>query len=242
MKEEIIRCGSDSSYFMKNYCIIDHPVRGAIPFDLYNYQERLLKSFSAKGRFQVVKARQQGFDTIIAGYMLWASMFHAQRVGLVLSQKSTMARSIQEKIRNMYRRLPSWLQITKVQKDNKSNIVFMNGSSIFADNTNPIPHYNDNIDFLYIQEACDIKNMKQIWECFLPTIVCTNSKVVIASTPSEGPSWFKNKIEENKKDKYFEEIKLDWRAHPEWNLSWFRNMSKILSEKQVKEALLANFT
>ena len=42
IKIEYQKCASDPIYFMKKYCMIQHPVRGKIPFHLYQFQERTL--------------------------------------------------------------------------------------------------------------------------------------------------------------------------------------------------------
>ncbi len=40
--EEYRKCALDPIYFMKKYCIIQHPTRGKIPFHLYEFQENCL--------------------------------------------------------------------------------------------------------------------------------------------------------------------------------------------------------
>jgi hypothetical protein len=42
---EYKRCASDPIYFMRKYCMIQHPVRGKIPFHLYPFQEETLVDF-----------------------------------------------------------------------------------------------------------------------------------------------------------------------------------------------------
>ena len=43
--EEYRKCALDPIYFMKKYCIIQHPVRGKIPFHLFPFQEDCLTDF-----------------------------------------------------------------------------------------------------------------------------------------------------------------------------------------------------
>jgi ribosomal protein L25 (general stress protein Ctc) len=42
---ELQKCAHDPVYFMKNYMMVMHPVKGTIPFDLYSYQEEAVKAF-----------------------------------------------------------------------------------------------------------------------------------------------------------------------------------------------------
>ena len=45
IKDEYIKCAQDPVYFMRKYCQIQHPTRGRIPFNLYQFQERSLEQF-----------------------------------------------------------------------------------------------------------------------------------------------------------------------------------------------------
>ena len=43
--QEIIKCGKDPAYFFNKYLRIQHPVRGLIPFDTYDFQNDCVKQF-----------------------------------------------------------------------------------------------------------------------------------------------------------------------------------------------------
>ena len=45
IKREYLKCVSDPSHFMRKYCTIQHPTKGKIKFDLYNFQEEMLSTF-----------------------------------------------------------------------------------------------------------------------------------------------------------------------------------------------------
>ena len=45
IKQEYIKCASDPVYFMKKYCVIQHPIQGKIPFHLYYFQEKPFRCF-----------------------------------------------------------------------------------------------------------------------------------------------------------------------------------------------------
>ena len=76
---EIIRCGKDPSYFIKKYARIQHPLKGTIPFDLYDFQENCLSSFQ-DNRFNIVlKSRQMGLSTVAAAYATWLAIFYKDK-------------------------------------------------------------------------------------------------------------------------------------------------------------------
>ena len=87
VKEQYRKCAQDPVYFMRKFCKIQHPTRGKIPFDLYDFQEGVLNDFK-DNRFNVVlKSRQLGISTLVAGYSLWKMIFHADFNVLVIATK-----------------------------------------------------------------------------------------------------------------------------------------------------------
>ena len=66
IKKEYQKCAKDPIYFLKKYCVVQHPIKGKVPFHLWSYQEESLKVFE-KHRFNIVlKARQLGLSTFSA--------------------------------------------------------------------------------------------------------------------------------------------------------------------------------
>ena len=56
IKEEYVKCAFDPAYFMREYCFIQHPIRGKIKFDLYDYQERVMADFKDHDYNIILKA------------------------------------------------------------------------------------------------------------------------------------------------------------------------------------------
>ena len=46
IKKEYIKCAQDPVYFLKKYGMIQHPMKGKVPFNLYDFQEKTLSEFS----------------------------------------------------------------------------------------------------------------------------------------------------------------------------------------------------
>ena len=40
IKKEYVKCAQDPIYFMKKYCVVQHPMKGKVPFHLFEYQEQ----------------------------------------------------------------------------------------------------------------------------------------------------------------------------------------------------------
>ncbi len=57
---ELEKCSEDPVYFIQNYCIIQHPVKGPVPFELYDYQIEMIRAFEKNRQCIVLSARQTG--------------------------------------------------------------------------------------------------------------------------------------------------------------------------------------
>ena len=58
--EEMQKCYADPVYFIKNYVKIVHSTRGIIPFELYSYQENMIRAYHEEQYTIVLTARQTG--------------------------------------------------------------------------------------------------------------------------------------------------------------------------------------
>ena len=125
------RSVSDPIYFMKKYCMIQHPVRGKIPFHLYPFQEKTLTEFTENRYNIVLKSRQTGISTLVAGFSLWKMLFNQDFNVLVIATKQEVLKNLVTKVRVMNDFLPSWLKQTTVE-DNKLSLRYSNGSQVKA--------------------------------------------------------------------------------------------------------------
>ena len=132
---EIVKAGKEPSYFINNYAKIPHPLRGLIPFKLYDFQEQLLNDFNDH-RFNVIlKARQLGISTISAAYIAWLMMFHRDKNILVIATKFGTAANLVKKVKAIIKYLPPWMKIANIEIDNRTSFELSNGSQIKASST-----------------------------------------------------------------------------------------------------------
>ena len=102
IKKQYLMCAKDPAYFMKKYCMVQHPMKGKVPFHLYEYQEKSLQTFEDH-RFNIIlKARQLGLSTLTAGYSLWMMTFHSDKNILVIATKQDTAKNLVTKVRVMH--------------------------------------------------------------------------------------------------------------------------------------------
>ena len=131
IKTEYVKCALDPVYFMREYCFIQHPVKGKMKFDLYPFQEKTLRDFKEHDYNVILKARQLGISTLSAGYSLWLMNFHADKNILVIATKQEVAKNLVTKVRVMHKELPNWLK-QGCAEDNNLSLRDNNGSQIKA--------------------------------------------------------------------------------------------------------------
>lgn len=58
--QELKKCYQDPVHFIKNYVRIVHPTKGTVKFELYDYQEDMIRAFHEERYTIVLSARQTG--------------------------------------------------------------------------------------------------------------------------------------------------------------------------------------
>lgn len=150
--QEIIKCGKDATYFIKNYAKIQHPTRGLIKFETYPFQDDCVKSFE-ENRFNIVlKSRQLGLSTITAAYAVWYAIFKKDKNILVIATKLSTAMNFIKKVKTVLDNLPKWLLLTSFDPT-KQSIRFHNGSVITAVPTSPDAGRSEALSLLIVDEC-----------------------------------------------------------------------------------------
>ena len=132
--QEYIKCSNDPIYFIKNYVKIVAVDQGLVPFNMYNYQESLIKTLH-DNRFVIGKLpRQTGKTTTVGSYLLHYVLFNQNVNVAILANKQATAIEILSRIKMAFEYLPKWLQQGVVEW-NKGSIMLENGSKILASAT-----------------------------------------------------------------------------------------------------------
>ena len=240
IKKEYIKCAQDPAYFMKKYCMIQHPIRGKIPFELYDFQEKSVNEFH-QNRFNVIlKARQLGISTLTAGYSLWMMTFHQDKNILVIATKQEVAKNLVTKVRVMHANLPSWLKQRCVE-DNKLNLRYMNGSQIKAVSSGPEAARSEALSLLILDEAAFIDKIDEIWTAAQQTLT-TGGSCIALSTPNGVGNWFhKTWVDAEEGRGMFNPIKLHWTVHPDREQEWRDEQDKLLGPSSAAQECDCDF-
>ena len=238
--EEYKKCAVDPIHFMKKYCMIQHPVRGKIPFQLFPFQEKTLTQFK-DNRFNVVlKSRQTGISTLCAGFSLWKMIFNSDFNVLVIATKQEVAKNLVTKVRVMHDLLPTWLKGGSME-DNKLSLRLQNGSQIKAIASSPDAGRSEALSLLIFDEAAFIDDIDEIWVAAQSTL-STGGSCIALSTPNGVGNWFHQTwlgAEESRNP--FNTIRLHWTVHPERDQKWRAQQEELLGIKKAAQECDCDF-
>jgi len=241
IEAEVKRCGKDPIYFISTYCKISHPDRGLIPFQTYDFQDQLLDDFN-DFRFNVVlKARQLGISTIVAGYVAWLMMFRREKTVMVVATKFKVAANLVKKVKKMIGHLPTWLCLAKISVNNEASFKLSNGSEISASATSSDSGRSEALSLLVLDEAAFIEGLAEMWAAVFPTL-STGGRCIALSTPNGVGNWFHQTYTEAESGQNtFHPVLLPWDVHPERDQEWFDDVTKNMSDREMAQEYLCNF-
>ncbi len=241
IKKEYLKCAKEPQYFMKKYCVVQHPMRGKVPFHLYPFQENTLKSFMNDKYTIVLKSRQLGLSTLSAGYALWLMTFHSDKNILVIATKQETAKNLVTKVRVMHKELPSWLKSNCVE-DNKLSLKYENGSQVKAVSSNTDAARSEALSLLLIDEAAFIDKIDEIWTSAQQTLA-TGGKAIMLSTPNGVGNLFHRlwcEAEEGDGSEW-NFVRLPWELHPERDQTWRTKQDDLLGPKMAAQECDCDF-
>lgn len=239
--KELIKCGKDPSYFIKKYVKIQHPTRGLVKFDTYDFQDECLGDFN-EHRFNIIlKSRQLGISTLTAAYAVWLAYFYKDKNVLVIATKLAVAQNFIKKVKTAIRSLPPWMNLTEVVGSNKQGVEFSNGSQIKAVPTSDDAGRSEALSLLIIDEAAFIRNFDELWMGLYSTL-STGGRAIVLSTPNGvGDKYHELCVKSEAGENEFNFIKLLWDVHPERDSEWFDTETKNMSKKQIAQELMCDF-
>ena len=221
-------------YFVRNFFYIQHPVKGKVKFEPYEYQIGLLDSYH-NYRFNVnMMPRQSGKTTCASGYLLWFAMFHPDQTILVAAHKYTGSQEIMQRIRYGYELCPDHIR-AGVTNYNKGSIEFENGSRIVSATTTGNTGRGMSISLLYCDEFAFVQPniATEFWTSISPTLA-TGGRAIITSTPNSDEDEFAiiwkesqdlfdeygNEKEERTGRNGFHGYRSEWSDHPDRDEQW----------------------
>lgn len=254
--EHFLKCSDPNTgyqHFLENFFYIQHPTRGSMLYQPYDYQTDLAYTFH-NYRFCInLLSRQLGKSTTAAGYLLWYAMFIPDSTILIAAHKFAGAFEIMSRVRYAYEACPDYIR-AGVTTYNKGSIDFDNGSRIISSATTQNTGRGLSITLLYLDEFAFVRPSiaQEFWTSITPTL-STGGKAIITSTPNSDEDQFAqiwhgaNKCEDSFGNATelgvngFKAFKALWNQHPDRDEKWAEEMRSQLGEEKFQREMECQF-
>lgn len=234
--EEFVKCKMDPLYFLDNYAYTLNPIKGKVPFKLYDFQKRCINDFRDYVFNIILKPRQMGLSWLTAGYVLWLAIFHSEKNILMISIKENAAKRLLDKVKYIYANLPNFLK-PGYDEWVKTSIVFKNGSRIDSIPTSEDAGRSESVSLLVIDEAAFVRWIDEIWAAAFPTLSTGGQAILLSTANGMGNFFHQTWAKALKTYNDFHAILLHWRDHPDrddkWYLKQLRNLGKRRCAQEV---------
>ena len=233
---EYIKCKDDPIHFIKNYIKIVTVDEGLVDFDLWDFQEEMVKKFD-DDRFVICKMpRQTGKSTTIIAYLLHYVLFNEDVKVAILANKGVTARELLSRLQLAYEHLPLWLQQGVVEW-NKGNIELENGSKIMASATSSSAIRGGTFNIIFLDEFAFVPEniADEFFRAVYPTISSGNTtKVFIVSTPNGMNMFYKMWVDSVEGRSDYTPIDVHWSQVPGRDAVWKEQTIRNTSVDQFR--------
>lgn len=241
--DEYIKCAEDPVYFARKYIKIINVDKGLIPFDMWNFQERMLETFH-NNRFSICKLpRQVGKSTTSVAYILHQVLFNENFVVAILANRAPTARELLGKLKLAFEYLPMFLK-QGIKEWNKGSIWLANGSRVLADSTSGSSVRGFSFNLIFLDEFAFVPNniAEEFFNSTYPTISSgKTSKVVIVSTPNGMNLFYKMWTKAVEKQSTYVPIEIHWSMVPGRDEQWKEETIRNTSQRQFDQEFECEF-
>jgi hypothetical protein len=233
---EFLKCKEDPVYFAKNYIKIVSLDHGLVPFEMYPFQEKLVRNFH-ENRFNICKMpRQTGKSTTCVSYLLHYAVFNDNVNIAILANKASTARDLLGRLQLAYENLPKWMQ-QGIISWNKGSLELENGSKISSNSTSSSAVRGGSYNVIFLDEFAFIPNhiADDFFASVYPTISSGQStKVIIVSTPRGMNHFYRMWHDAEKGKNEYIPTDVHWSEVPGRDAAWKEQTIANTSEQQFK--------
>lgn len=243
--DEYVKCKMDVHHFAEKYCWVKGEKGEPVKLKLRDYQKEILDNFF-NNRFNILMASRQTGKTISSSIMmLHFVLFNNNKNVLVTANKLDTAVEVLDKMREIYQRLPFFLQ-QGILNWNQKFMVFENKSRIKGFATTKTASIGQSADFLYLDEFAYLPDniADKFYKSVFPTIAnIENSKIIITSTPNGFNLFHRLLMEaekpEGEKSSYVAN-RVYWWQVPKRFITYVRLLPKKLEEFNITSEEVLN--
>jgi hypothetical protein len=223
IKIEWLACSKSPIYFAHHYCrIYDAGAGEWVPFHLWREQARTMKILQEHDLVIILKARQLGLTWLVLAFVLWLMLFQPEAAALLFSRRDTEAvHLLDERLKGMYIRLPTWMQARAVVVDNDHEWALSNGSIARAFPTTAGDSYTAGI--AVVDEADLVPDLNRLMRAVKPTIDGGGKMILLSRSDKTQPSSEFKAIYRAAVagTSPWTPVFLPWHVHPSRDAAWY---------------------
>lgn len=255
---EFVKCARSPIYFLNNYGYIFDITKNTIDrLTLFDFQEDVIKNYTANKNNIILKSRQTGISVITSGFVCWKMLFNENERILIVANDGAGARRFLGSVKQFLDYLPAFLRPDVVPTNNTQQIVFSNGSWCKAVASGGNAGRGETLTMLILDETAFIDNAEEIWMAAGLALSAESAKCIMVSTPNGTGglyhSTWTETIKKQRNDKNsFVGTEAHWNRHPfyakeieqrtdeygrkYWWSPWYEKQCELMKYDKVKIA------
>ncbi len=209
---------------------IQHPVRGTIPFNLYDHQKRLLQYLFRPKHIIINSARQMGVSSLLVRYAFYEASQQENQTILMTSGKWNQAAQF---LVSLGKNLPAVSEISN------SHVLLKNGSKIIC-RTMLNDDLRPNVSHIIIDNAAFISHKTFYESIEWINAISNKTKIIMASSPNDCKGVFYDRWHGD--DQSWLKIALPWYEHSERDEEWANFIRNPIGEPRFRKDYCCEFS
>jgi hypothetical protein len=239
---EWLRC-EEVGYFAHRHVQIYNATEQAwLPFELWPAQRSVLDKMARERLLVVLKARQLGMSWLALTYALWVLLWQSPATVLLFSLREAEAVELLARLKEMYARLPVWMQARRVVRENDKVWQLSNGSRALAFSTKAGRSYTGTLAI--VDEADFVPDLGLFLNGVKPTIDAGGKLFLISTSDKKSPvSTFKNLYRAALRGiGDYQPVFLPWSARPGRDEVWhMRTQAEMFAQRGTHDDFYAEY-
>lgn len=240
---EWLKCEQSIGYFVLAYVYIyNATVQAWVRFELWPAQRSTLTQMVDERMVVMLKARQLGISWLCLAYALWLLIFQAPSTVLLFSLREAEAIELLNRLKEMFKLLPTWMQSRSVLRENDTTFVLSNGSRALAFSTKGGRSYTGTLAL--VDEADFVPDLSTFLNGVKPTIDAGGKLFLVSTSDKKRPvSTFKNLFRaalQGVGD--YRPLFLPWHSRPGRDAAWHaRTKAEMFAQRGTDDDFYAEY-
>lgn len=230
--------------FCEENVFIKFPGKGRIPFKLRPAQVAVARDWITHRKNLALKARQIGFSTLVAAYVLWSAFGWDDRQIVLLSKNERDAVKLQAKARYAYRSMPEWVRVRGPELIDKTmqRMTFDNESMIESLPSGNDPARGEALFLIIMDEIGLLPNAEEAWAAVEATTDLGGRTIALGTAKGEGTFFHEQWLGSSygTGENGFNAIFHGWDAVDTRDQAWYDEKVRTLPAWQVHQEYPSN--